>query len=65
MTKPSDAVAPQILPAAYSQGYAQVRHVSAPAIPDWASKPFTTAPLENAVTSSDIVPSDAAEPASA
>ncbi len=65
MTKPSDAVAPQILPAAYSQGYAQVRHISAPEIADWASKPFTTPPLEDTVASSDIATSDAAEPASA
>jgi hypothetical protein len=65
MTKTLDAVTPQILPAAYSLGYAQVRHASAHAIPDWASRPFTTAPLENAVASSDIEPSDAAAPASA
>lgn len=65
MTKPSDAVAPQILPAAYSQGYAQVRHISAPEIADWATKPFTVPPLDSAVESSDICPSGSAEPASA
>lgn len=33
-----------LLPAAYSQGFAQVREITSLGLADWASTPFTTSP---------------------
>jgi hypothetical protein len=53
MTKPSDAAACQILPAAYSHGFAQVRHVSGPGIAEWAIMPISSPPCETAIAPPD------------